>query len=145
MTEQLKKKTDELLEELKLKGIDIQEYLDENENSFIEISLKEFWNELLERSGQSKSNIINNADISYIYFYEILQGKKIPKKDKIVRLILAMELEVEDAQTALKYCNQAILYPRIKRDSLLIYAIQNHYSIFQTQALLSENGEQELQ
>ena len=33
MTEQLKKKTDELLEELKLKGIDIQEYLDENENS----------------------------------------------------------------------------------------------------------------
>ena len=80
MTEQLKKKTDELLEELKLKGIDIQEYLDENENSFIEISLKEFWNELLERSGQSKSNIINNADISYIYFYEILQGKKIPDR-----------------------------------------------------------------
>ena len=100
---------------------------------------------MLERSGQSKSNIINNADISYIYFYEILQGKKIPKKDKIVRLILAMELEVEDAQTALKYCNQAILYPRIKRDSLLIYAIQNHYSLFQTQALLLENGEQELQ
>ena len=145
MTEQLKKKTDELLEELKMKGIDIQEYLDENENSFIEISLKEFWNELLERSGQSKSNIINNADISYIYFYEILQGKKIPKKDKIIRIILAMELEVDDAQNALKYCNQAILYPRIKRDSLLIYAIQNHYSIFQTQALLSENGEQELQ
>ena len=145
MTEQLQKKTDELLEELKLKGIDIQEYLEQNENSFIEISLKEFWSELFERSGQSKSNIINSADISYIYFYEILQGKKIPKKDKIVRLILAMELEVDDAQKALKYCNQAALYPRIKRDSLLIYAIDNHYSIFQTQKLLLENGESELQ
>ena len=123
MTEQLKKKTDELLEELKLKNR----------------------TELLERSQKSKSNIINSADISYIYFYEILQGKKIPKKDKIIRLIIAMELDLDDAQNALKYCNQACLYPRIKRDSLIIYAIENHYSIFQTQALLSENGEQELQ
>ncbi len=145
MTEQLKKKTDELLEELKLKNTDIQEYIDNNRNSFIEISLKEFWTELLERSQKSKSNIINSADISYIYFYEILQGKKIPKKDKIIRLIIAMELDLDDAQNALKYCNQACLYPRIKRDSLIIYAIENHYSIFQTQALLSENGEQELQ
>ncbi|MBR2591318.1 MAG: hypothetical protein IKE65_10445 [Clostridia bacterium] len=145
MTEQLKKKTDELLAELKLKNLDIQDYIDENKNSFIEISLNQFWNELLERSGKSKSNIINDADISYIYFYEILQGKKIPKKDKIIRLILAMELELEDAQNALKYCNQSPLYPRIKRDSLLIYAVENHYSIFQTQQLLIENGETELQ
>ncbi|MBR0413906.1 MAG: hypothetical protein IJI67_02400 [Clostridia bacterium] len=145
MTEQLKKKTDELLAELKLKNLDIQEYIDQNENSFIEISLKEFWSELLERSGKSKSNIINAADISYIYFYEIIQGKKVPKKDKIIRLILAMELELDDVQTALRYCNQSPLYPRIKRDSLLIYAIENHYSIYQTQALLLENGETELQ
>ena len=145
MTEQLKKKTDELLEELRQKQIDIQEYIDNNENSFIEISLKEFWGELMERSGKSKSNVINSADISYIYFYEILQGKKIPKKDKIVRLILAMELGVEDAQTALKYCNQSALYPRFKRDSLLIYAIDNRLSIFETQELLMRNGEQELQ
>ena len=145
MTEQLKKKTDELLEELTQKGIDIQEYMDSNENSFIEISLKEFWNELLERSGKSKSNIINSADISYIYFYEILQGKKIPKKDKIIRLILAMELDLEDAQSALRYCNQSFLYPRLKRDSIIIYAIENHYSIFQTQELLLKNGESELQ
>lgn len=145
MTEQLKKNTDELLEELKLKNTDIQEYIDNNKNSFIEISLKEFWNELFERSKKSKSNIINSADISYIYFYEIMQGKKVPKKDKIMRLIIAMELDLDDAQKALKYCNQSALYPRIKRDSLLIYAIENHYSIFQTQALLLENGEQELQ
>lgn len=145
MTEQLKKKTDELLAELKLKNLDIQEYIDQNENSFIEVSLKEFWSELLERSGKSKSNIINAADISYIYFYEIIQGKKVPKKDKIIRLILAMELELDDVQNALRYCNQSPLYPRIKRDSLLIYAIENHYSIYQTQALLLENGETELQ
>ena len=145
MTEQLKKKTDELLAELKLKNLDIQDYIDQNENSFIEISLKEFWGELLERSGKSKSNIINAADISYIYFYEIIQGKKVPKKDKIIRLILAMELGLDDVQNALRHCNQAPLYPRIKRDSLLIYAIENNYSIFQTQELLIKNGETQLQ
>ena len=73
MTDLLRKQTDELLKELKQKNIDIQEYINNNENSFIEINLKTMWEELFRKSGKSKSDIINNADISYIYFYEIMQ------------------------------------------------------------------------
>ena len=144
MTELLRKQTDELLNELKQKNIDIQDYINHNENSFIEINLRTMWEELFKKSNKSKSDIINNADISYIYFYEILQGKKIPTKDKIVRLILAMELSLDDCQMALKYCNHAQLYPRIKRDSLIIYAIENKLNLYDLQELLNANGEQEL-
>ncbi|MBQ7740227.1 MAG: hypothetical protein IJT65_03230 [Eubacterium sp.] len=139
-----KKITEDLLEELKQENTDIKEYITENSNSFIQVNLREFWNGLFEKSGKTKADVVNNSDVSYIYFYEILQGKKVPTKDKIVRLILAMGLELEDCQKALKYCNQSLLYPRIKRDSYIIYAIEHKISVYKTQEMLIEAGEPEL-
>lgn len=144
MTDELRKKTDELLEELKFKNTDIQEYIETNPDSFVEINLKEFWNKMIEKSGLSKYDIINKSDFSYNYFYEVICGKKIPSADKIVRLALAMHLSLDDCQTALKYCGLAPLYPRIKRDSLLIFALTHNYSVYQTIELLNESGEKEL-
>ncbi len=144
MTEDVIKRTDELMEELKFQGTDINDYLKSNPNSFIEINLKEFWSRMIENSGLSKYDIINKSDFSYNYFYEVIGGKRIPSKDKIIRLVLAMHLELEDCQTALKYCGYAPLYPRIKRDSLIIYAVTHKYSVFQAIELLNNSGEDSL-
>ena len=144
MTDDLRKKTDELLEELKFKNTDIQEYIENNPESFIEINLKDFWERIIKNSGMTKSDIINKSDFSYVYFYDVIAGKKIPTSDKIIRLVLAMHLSLEQCQTALRYCGKSQLYPRIKRDSLLIYAISHGYTVFQTQELLMKSGEKEL-
>lgn len=144
MTDELRKKTDELLEELKFKNTDIQEYIENNPESFIEINLKDFWERIIKNSGMTKSDIINKSDFSYVYFYDVIAGKKIPTSDKIIRLVLAMHLSLEQCQTALRYCGKSQLYPRIKRDSLLIYAISHGYTVFQTQELLIKSGEKEL-
>lgn len=144
MTDELRKKTDELLEELKFKNTDIQEYIENNPESFIEINLKDFWERIIKNSGMTKSDIINKSDFSYVYFYDVIAGKKIPTSDKIIRLVLAMHLSLEQCQTALRYCGKSQLYPRIKRDSLLIYAISHGYTVFQTQELLMKSGEKEL-
>lgn len=144
MTDDFRRKTDELLEELKFKNTDIQEYIENNPDSFIEINLKEFWNDIINSSEMTKSDIINKSDFSYVYFYDVIAGKKIPTSDKIVRLVLAMHLSLEQCQTALRYCGKSQLYPRIKRDSLLIFAITHGYTVFQTQELLIKSGENEL-
>lgn len=144
MTDLLRKNTDELLNELRDKNCDIQEYIDNNPDSFIEVNLKEFWRQMIEKSGLSKSNIINKSDYSYVYFYDVIAGKKIPTTDKIIRLVLAMHLSLEDCQQALKNCGKAYLYPRIKRDSLIIYAVEHRYTILQTQELLQKSGEKGL-
>lgn len=144
MTDELRKKTDELLEELKFKNTDIQEYIENNPESFIEINLKDFWEKIVTNSGMTKSDIINKSDFSYVYFYDVIAGKKIPTSDKIIRLVLAMHLSLEQCQTALRYCGKSQLYPRIKRDSLLIFAITHGYTVFQTQELLIKSGENEL-
>lgn len=144
MTKESRKKTDELLKELKFKKTDVQEYIENNPESFIEINLKEFWGEILESSSMSKSDIINKSDFSYVYFYDVIAGKKIPTSDKIIRLVLAMHLSLDQCQTALRYCGKSQLYPRIKRDSILIYAISHGYTVLQTQELLLKSGEKEL-
>ena len=142
--ESIIKRTDELMKELEFNGTDINDYLKDNPDSFIEINLKEFWNEMIEKSGMSKYDIINKSDYSYNYFYEVIGGKRIPSADKVLRLALALHLELEDCQKALRYCGYAPLYPRIKRDSIIIYAINNNYSVFQTIDLLNKSGEKNL-
>lgn len=66
------------------------------------------------------------------------------KKDKVVRLILAMKLSLEQCQAALKISGRAALYPKNKRDSILIYAIDRGLTITQCNALLSKYKECEL-
>ena len=138
------KKTQELLEELKSKNIDINTYLENNTDSLIEINLKNFWDGAIKKSGMSKSDIINKSDFGYVYFYDVINGRKIPSSDKIVRLALAMKMTLEQCQTALKYSGKSPLYPRVKRDSVLIYAIVNNYDIYQTAELLLKEGLAEL-
>ena len=68
-------------------------------------------------------------------------AKKMRPQDKIIELIVAMGLEVDDCQNALKFSGKAPLYPRVKRDSIIIYGINNHQSIFQINESLKKNGE----
>lgn len=144
MANELRKKTDELLKELKFKNTNIQKYIETNPDSFIEINLKDFWTNIVDNSGMTKSDIINKSDFSYVYFYDVIAGKKVPTSDKIIRLVLAMHLTLEQCQTALRYCGKSQLYPRIKRDSIIIFAITRNYTVFQTQELLKKSGENQL-
>ena len=136
--------TDELIKSLSEKHCSLDWFFTDNDDSFVIVDVKAFWENLIEKSGRSKSNIINKADFSYCYFYDIINGRKMPTKDKVVRLTLAMKLSVSDCQAALKLSGRSALYPRVRRDSILIYAIENRLTTFRCDELLSKYGEEEL-
>lgn len=138
------KSTTDLLNELQDDSCSLSDYIQNHSDSFIDEDIQSFWEELIFQSGYSKSNIINKSDFSYCYFYDVIQGKKSPTKDKVVRLILAMKLSLEQCQAALKISGRAALYPKNKRDSILIYAIDRGLTITQCNALLSKYKECEL-
>ena len=131
--------TQELLKQLSNKETDFAEFVSRAKNSFIKKDLNDTWQKLIEKSKLSKSDIINKSDIGYTYFYDILRGEKCPSRDKIVRLILAMQLELDDCQTVLELYNWAPLYAKDKRDSAMIYAINNKLSVWSLDELLAEN------
>lgn len=138
----MRKSTEDLLEELQNENCKIDEYLKGNGESFVYDKIKDFWETAIEKSGYSKSNIINKSDFSYCYFYDVINGRKIPGRDKIIRLILTMHLSVDECQEALRISGRSALYPRIRRDAIILFAISNGYSIYQLSELLADAGEE---
>lgn len=136
--------TSKLLKELTKQTCSLNKYLTDNEEQFVNEDIKTFWENLIAEKQYSKSNIINKADINYCYFYDILNGRKMPSKDKVVRIALAMKLDLDECQKALKISGRSSLYARDRRDSVLIYAIQNKLTLFQCDELLIKYGEERL-
>ncbi len=135
------KKTEDLLEQLKRENIKYYEYLSTNEDVFIRNDLSEFWKRVIDLSETKKTDIINKADIGYTFFYDIIKGKKHPSRDTIIKIFIALKIDVEYCQEALRIYEWAALYPKVKRDSILLYALLHKYSLQQTEELLEENNE----
>ena len=140
----LAKTTAELMEELQYREQPVEVYWEDNAVSMIEVNLKNFWADLVQLSVLTKSDFINKSDLGYVYFYYVINGRKIPSRYKIVKLVLAMHLTLEDCQTALKYSGRSVLYPRVKRDSILIYGLVHRLSVFEVSEMLAANGEADL-
>lgn len=138
------KTTTELLRELKRQSCSLPDYLSNHKETFVIEDIKSFWEEIIAKKNYSKSNIINKSDFSYCYFYDVINGRKMPTKDKVVRLALAMKMSVDECQQALKLSGRSALYPKVRRDSVLIYSIEKHLTIAQCDDLLAQHGEDEL-
>ncbi len=137
----MNKRTEDLLEQLKLRNIKYCEYLSVNEDAFIQNDLSQFWSKVIELSETKKTDIINKADIGYTFFYDIIKGRKHPSRDTIIKIFIALKINVDYCQEALRIYEWAALYPKVKRDSILLYALLHKYSLQQTEELLEENNE----
>lgn len=133
--------TDELLKLLKNEQ-NIENFINTNKEDFIDIPLHLYLATLLKKYSISKNEEINNSAISQIYGYQIFSGKRPnPSRDKILQLIFGMSLNLEDSQRLLKLAGVSELYPRIKRDSIILFAINKGLTIEKCDELLFELGE----
>lgn len=99
---------------------------------------------LLDRADISASDWITAADISRSYGYQILRGERIPGRDILLRTALALYLSVEEAQRLLTLGGCAALYPRLRRDAAVIFALNQSLSLLETERLLSSLPERSL-
>lgn len=91
-----------------------------------------------------KSAVIKNSELNEIYGYQIFSGKRIPSRDRLISIAFGMGLSLDEAQALLKYAGFAPLYPKQKRDSLLIWGISHQFSIYQINDLLYTENENTL-
>ena len=120
----------------------IENFINTNKEDFIDIPLHLYLATLLKKYSISKNEAINNSAISQIYGYQIFSGKRPnPSRDKILQLIFGMSLNLEDSQRLLKLAGVSELYPRIKRDSIILFAINKGLTIEKCDELLFELGE----
>lgn len=135
-----KKPTDELMKQL-TQNADLEKYIKENEESFVNAPLSDILNRIVKEKKIVKSKALKRAEINEIYGYQIFSGKRIPSRDKLIALCIGMELDLEETQSVLKCSGFAQLYPKSKRDSIIISGIEKGQSVFEINGLLYEYKE----
>lgn len=140
----INKTTTELLKELE-KFNTFQEYENANKDFFISKSLSEYLCDLITEKKLIKADVIRKAELNENYAYQLFSGlKKSPQRDKLICLSIGMDLSVDETNSLLKLAGLSPLYPRIKRDSIIIININSHKSVIETNEALFEEKEETL-
>ena len=107
-----------------------------------DMELSDFLSSMLEKYPLSKNEVIRRSSIDKTYGYQIFQGKKKnPSREKLLRLALAWPLTVDETKRLLYYGKAETLYPRVRRDAYLMYAIHHQYTVLQADQYLYDHGE----
>ena len=134
------KTTDQLLKILQNSN-DINSYLTDNDSNISNISFHEYLTQLLDEKGLTKAQVITDSNIQKNYGYQIFDGSKTPSRDKVIALALAMQLTLDEANRLLHLSNNGILYPKITRDSMIIFGLENNQKIIDLNITLDDFGE----
>ena len=103
-----------------------------NWDEFLDDDIRAFFDELLEQTGQRKSDVIRKANISRTYGYQIMEGRRLGKRDYYLCIALALSLDLKTTQRMLAVTHSGGLHPLIKRDAAVVFAINHGYSIEKT-------------
>lgn len=133
----MKKSTEELLNILKSTA-DISSFINNHSENLTTLPLNEYLSQLLLEKSISKSDCIKKSGLDRTYCYQIFSGAKTPSRDKLLALCFGMKLTTDEVQQLLKQTGYPPLYPRIKRDSMIIFALNRNFSIEDANALLFE-------
>lgn len=123
---------------------DLADFIRENKNNFIDTSVEKYFSRLITNKNLRKADVVKNSGIERTYAYQILNGTKNPSRDKMIALCVGAHLNIEEVQMALKYTGFMPLYPRVKRDAIIIYGIKTKKGICEIEEHLYRFGEHNL-
>lgn len=127
--------TDELKHEIK-DATNIEDYLEQNKENMLTRSLPEHLNLLLAQKGITRADVVRGSELDRAYVYQIFSGEKTPSRDKLIAIAFGMKLSDEETQRMLKLSGNRELYARDERDALILFSLQRHKTIFETNDLL---------
>ena len=135
------KKTSELINELST-SVNIDQYLKDNEKLIINQSVSQYLCYLVEKHNLSKSQVLKNSNINEIYGYQIFSGKRKPSRNKLINISIGADFSLEEINELLRLGEYASLHPKSTRDSIIIWGINNKYTVCQiNEELYSHNQE----
>ncbi|HHU52991.1 MAG TPA: hypothetical protein GXZ43_02780 [Clostridiaceae bacterium] len=120
----------------KLKG----DSFPQNRDDFLDDDIREFFDQIFSETGQKKSEVIRKANLSRVYGYQIMEGRRRGKRDYYLLIALALSLDLKTTQRMLAVAQYGALHPLIKRDAAIIFAINHKYDILQTYDFMCSLG-----
>lgn len=103
-----------------------------------------FFYKMLDEKKIPVKEITLKTNISQSHLYQIISGIKGVSRDKAIMISVAMCLNLEQTQRFLELSHNAPLYPKVKRDAIIICCIEFGMSLEETNDKLEEKNEKGL-
>ena len=137
------KSTDDLQQEL-MGSLNLNAFRSENQEHFSTESIPEILNRLFEKRELSKAALAKQSGMSEIYLHQIFAGRRNPTRSRLICLCYGLNATLDETQELLKLCGMAQLYPKIKRDTIIMYGIVHGVSLFEINDKLFAEDEETL-
>ncbi len=98
----------------------------------------------LKEANVSIEEIASQAMVSRAYMYQISNGTRLPGRDIVIKLSLCLHLTLEETQRLLRCAQRGELYPRVRRDGVIIRCLGQKKGLFETNDELVSRGENPL-
>ena len=137
------KDTNNMQQEL-MSAPDLDRFLSENQDNFLSGNILELLNDLFQKRNISKAALAKQSGMSEVYLHQVFAGRRNPSRSRLICLCFGLSATLEETQELLKQCSLAQLYPKNKRDAIIIYGLVNDVSLFDVNDKLFSEGEETL-
>lgn len=135
------KDTNNLQQEL-METATLDQFLSENQDNFNRDSICELLNRLFQKRRISKATLAKQSGMSEVYLHQVFSGRRNPSRNRLLCLCFGLNASLEETQELLKQCGFAQLYPKDRRDAIILYGILNGIDLFAVNdKLFTENEE----
>ena len=131
--------TDKLLKELK-KAKNLDAFLESNNDVVDMLSLPDYLSRLLAEKGMTRAEVIAATELSSAYGYQVFSGERSPSRESVLQLGFGLKLNDEEMQQLLAHARKGALYPRDRRDCVILYACRKGMNLQQVNELLFERN-----
>jgi len=83
-------------------------------------------------------HVIRRSGLEKSFGHQLFSGRRTPSRDTVLQLAFGFSLSVTDTQELLKIARKSPLYPRVKRDTAIIYCLYHGKSFADTQIILHD-------
>ena len=99
-------------------------------------------NRLFQKRRISKATLAKQSGMSEVYLHQVFSGRRNPSRSRLLCLCFGLNASLEETQELLKQCGFAQLYPKDRRDAIILYGILNGMDLFGVNdKLFAENEE----
>ena len=133
--------TEDLLERL-LTADSPEEYLDCD--YLVDQELVDYLEQLRRERGLKKADVIRGSALNSTFVYDIFNGKSKPGRNNAIMLAFGLHCSLRETQRLLRLVGVAELWPKNRRDAIIIWCIEHGFDLAATDDELQRLGERPL-
>ena len=130
-------KTYDMLQEL-FDTDSVARFIKRNQEHMLKSPFHEYLESICKIRSVIPAQVIAKSGIERVYGYHIFKGDKKPSRDKVIQLAFGFEMGYEETQELLRAANKSPLHPKVKRDVVIIFALNKSLTLGEVQNAMEE-------